>query len=450
MTKKKCTEEQVRNPVTGRCIKIGSALFKQLVKDGVQFSQEDALKITKPAVPAPVKKDTPVKKNVPVKKDTPAAVLIESPSKKLKLVMAKYIKEYKERKNINYIDKYHKNMCENNLFYPITTIVKNIQLSFSTTINFKNNYKKYLKDEKIIFEPIIINIIDNFNNYNKHIITRFTNKEKIDDLNYEWFNDMDNYIKNLSNYDIYTIFGYTCSNNNDIINKLLSGRMVPEVFETLVLKNTYVSYFPYYKQAMALLPLLFENKYEAILKNKISLDSESKPLSEWLTLIQSKESYELFIKIMRHIPYDWWLKVMYLFRDDLKRIIDDSPPLKKKMIVYRGVKNDYMLKGSKNQMYTNNCFISTSLNPYSALEFANDKCCFKRIVLYPGQKALFISGLSYYPNEVEFLLNVDTRFYVRKIQHISIYKDRKISETNICFKPEDRRSLQVVDILMLT
>ena len=469
---KKCTEEQVRNPVTGRCIKIGSALFKQLVKDGVQFSQEDALKITKPAVPAPVKKDTsaavPVKKDtpvaVPVKKDTPAAVLIESPSKKLKLVMAKYIKEYKDRKDINYISKEHENICKDNKkLHSKTTIKEVLNLPYSVRTG---KFKDYLT-QKIPFSPLDYKekIEQNYNNYNKHIIERFTNKENLDDLDHKWFNDMNNYITSLSNYDAFTILGYSFQDN---INKYLTGRLTPIIFNRILNPVIYTIeytsddvYFPYYKQAMALLNELLKEEYIEALKKMIN----SKTLRYWIEKINGndcKDSYLKFLRIMKYIPYDWWLKVMQLFCDDLKRIIENSPPIKKKMILYRGVSDDYMLKGSKNQIYNNNCFVSTTLSPYAALEFVDAKCCFKRIVLYPGQKALFTSGLTYHthlvPNPNEFLLNIDTRFYIRKIQHISVYKDILVSiyknvkkaEDDICFKPKDRRSLQVVDILMLT
>jgi hypothetical protein len=461
---KKCTEEQVRNPATGRCIKIDSALFKQLVKDGVQFSQEDVLKITKAAAAVPAAPAVPATKAtkaaaaaVPAAakatKATKAAAAAAPIKSSLKQIMAKYVNEYKERKDINYISKDHENICKNKKRLQSKTVIKEVlKLPFSTRTG---KFTDYLTREIPFSLGYNKTIEQNYNNYNKHIIERFTNKVSLDDLDYGWFNDMNNYVTSLSNYDAFTILGYSF-HSDKYINMYLTGRLTPVIFDRIFNFKIFTNdvYFPYYKQAMVLLNELLHEKYAEALKNMIN----NKTLRHWIEKINGNdcnESYLIFVTIMKYIPYDWWLKVMQLFRDDLKRIIENSPSIKKKMILYRGVKDDYMLKGSKDQMYTNNCFVSTSLSPYSALEFVNAKCCFKRIVLYPGQKALLTSGLSFLHDSVkwkpiEFLLNIDTRFYIRKIQHISVYKDVKKAEHDICFKPEDRRTLQVVDILMLT
>jgi hypothetical protein len=82
------------------------------------------------------------------------------------------------------------------------------------------------------------------------------------------------------------------------------------------------------------------------------------------------------------------------------------------MIVYRGVKDDYYLKGNKNHIYKTDSFVSTSINLPSALRFAGKKCCFKRITLLPGTKTVLLAGISKYKNEIELLLGSKAQFYI--------------------------------------
>ena len=82
------------------------------------------------------------------------------------------------------------------------------------------------------------------------------------------------------------------------------------------------------------------------------------------------------------------------------------------MIVYRGVKGDYYLKGNKNHIYKTDSFVSTSINLPSALRFSGGKCCFKRITLLPGTKTVLLAGISRYKNEIELLLGSKSHFYI--------------------------------------
>jgi hypothetical protein len=161
-----------------------------------------------------------------------------------------------------------------------------------------------------------------------------------------------------------------------------------------------------------------------------------------------KTAYGIFIHIMKYFPYSWWEHVMTLFAEDLKRIIAGAPPVRKKMVIYRGVNDDYYLKGSEKALYKNTCFVSCTVSPYHALRYLrNQKCCFKRLTVYPGQRMLFISGISCYPREMEFVLNMDTRMYIHKKQTLSIYPDEYTGKSNVCFRK--KTDVELTDLIVL-
>jgi hypothetical protein len=84
----------------------------------------------------------------------------------------------------------------------------------------------------------------------------------------------------------------------------------------------------------------------------------------------------------------------------------------KTSILYRGVKDKYYYTDPLNKTFQTNTFISTSFNPEAAFEFADKKCCFKKIITGPGTRGLFIEAISQIPGEREILLNVGTKFNI--------------------------------------
>ena len=130
--------------------------------------------------------------------------------------------------------------------------------------------------------------------------------------------------------------------------------------------------------------------------------------------------------------------------NDLDAIIDKSPPTTSPMVVYRGVKNDYYLKGATNHIYKTDSFVSTSINLSSALRFAGPDCCFKRITLLPGTKTLLLAGISRYTNEVEFLLGSKAQFYITN-KKTSILR----STTNLCKDSIPSDKINVTDLVVI-
>jgi hypothetical protein len=431
-----CSDDKVLNPRTNRCIKIGGSVFKQLLEDtAVTFSAEDKQKILNAGFTLKTPKIVPPKVSPPKTITSPGLELKTDVSKKnIRKVEQHVISVINNEK---YIDEGHKTYCKNNntkaLKVPLTKYTVSYQIPYSVSPIAKlTSFQRYLDDKTLTFvKGFNKNIEINFNNYNKSTsLGLFANQDY--EIDHDWFYEMDNYITNLSVRDAYTVLGYS-NNSFNFINKYLLGLMKTHLDMITDTVWSTKNYFPFYIQAFHLLD-------EVGLINDVVVDISNKKLkvSEWCKHIQAvgaKEGYEYFIHVMKYFTFSFWEKTMKIFKDDFKRIISNAPPLKNKMNVYRGVTNDYFLKGAKDNYYKNTCFVSTSLDPRFALLYLREQqCCFKRITLLPGSKVLFISGLSLYPDELEIVINVDSTLYITESKLVDVYAENYIGTYDVCFR----------------
>lgn len=141
------------------------------------------------------------------------------------------------------------------------------------------------------------------------------------------------------------------------------------------------------------------------------------------------------MEIRNCFHFKFWTAIFELYKKDLKRILSNSPETTKRMVVYRGVSDDYFLKGNK-EFFKTNSFISTSFKPYYSLRYLRDKeCCFQKIVILPKSKVLFINSASVYNTELEVLINIDSVFYIKTRKEIlRSYQNIEKSLSDMCFK----------------
>jgi hypothetical protein len=226
--------------------------------------------------------------------------------------------------------------------------------------------------------------------------------------------------------------------------------MTPSSLKEKLLNVSFISdyYFPFYVQAYAMLDSVKIDIDIRCLVNRVI-----KKVSEWVEdckKLGRRKAYSIFVQIMENFSYSWWKEVMTLFKDDLKRIINNAPAVKKEIVVYRGVKDDYFLKGAKDNYYTNTSFVSCSLDPSYALTFlrADNQCCLKRITILPGTKVLFISGLSAFYEELEIVINIDSTLFIQNKFTTSIYKTP--NNKDICFdKNVEKRLIDIAEIVVV-
>jgi hypothetical protein len=447
-----CQDGKIMNPKTQRCINIGGTVFAKLIKSlaPTDFTAEDRKKIRD----AGFKLDSPEGLHSPKAEEKVVGLSPIAKEDLTKRVVKKVEKHIKKVENATetYVDVGHEEYCKLNknekLRIPLELSHIQYKIPYSSSdIRFNHVFQRYLDAKKLPFVKGFYKEIDiQFNNYNKDdALTLFKDQEYA--IDYDWFDDMDKYIRSLSTYDAFTVLGYTY-HSFDFINKYLIGKMT---YLDLFYHSTYqIFYFPFYMQAFKLLDKVTFKTNDATYNHR----GGTKPISDCGKEIKNlglQKGYTLFIEVMNHFTFEFWKLVMDLFTKDLKRIIDNAPPVRKETVVYRGVKDNYFLKGAKNMYYQNTCFVSCTLSPNHAMSYlGGNRCCFKRITLLPGTRVLFISGLSCYPNELEIVVNVHSTMFIKEIKTYNIYDPVvfRSQKTDICFKNKNRKT-DIVEIVVV-
>ena len=387
-----------------------------------------------------------IKKNLPKAYDFNEPISVTKLNKisdNVKNKLANYLKHIKDQRSITYLNKEHQEACtqpnfnKSNLTIPIKSEYQQLELPmvknpFAMGMSFAalDNPKIDLVNTKTT--PISYS----WNNYNKQLALNLFDPTLDYSVNTDWFKEMNNYINTLPKEDIFTILGYTY-HGDEWANNHMRGKFQQTQFYSGLksVMNTWLSaYMPVFFQAKSILhrknfipslyvfkddpvkllnPPAYSHKYDPRLTSKEFKVSEMLELLNKEQDLSNSNIYMVLASMGFNLKPIFWMESIELFAKDLNRIIMGSPPLKTKLVVFRGVKNDYYLKGSNNNYYKNRGFVSTSLSYKLAKSFSGGLCCLKRIVLLPGSRALFISGLSRFPHEIELLLPVDTIFYIR-------------------------------------
>lgn len=448
-------DDKVRNPLTNKCVLIRGKVCQTLLKQKdpvVHFDKADMEKIRSAGYHVQQKAAAPPK--------TPSSLISKDDSVLVRI--KKYISKFLQSNDLKnpgilYINNGHKKYCSSSsskldrLTAPLEQYTINYNVILDDFIVTKgSNFIPYLSKDRIPFETKMTTIFSlYFNNYNQtNALNLFYKNFEVPE---EWVISTNQYLQSLSTYDKFTILGYSY-HSFDYINTYLRGLMDEPKLKRLIQKHkTITKYiFPFFSQVYFLLPQAEIPKDQE--KTKIVIRSETKTLLTWFNGLQKmnkSDAYNILLHIQEYFPYSFWVQVMDLFASDLKRIIDGSPPLTKTLTIYRGVKDDYFLKGSKDKFYKNNTFVSCSLNPYHSLTYVPKTCCLKRISILPGSRVLLMAGLSHY-NEYEVVLNVDSIFYIHQKKKHSVYKKENEAVRDLCFNTSkySKRKVELVDIIV--
>jgi hypothetical protein len=387
----------------------------------------------------------------------------------------------KESSKLHYIDINHKNYCQQNkdasiLTHPITS--KTLRTIFPI-YTIKKNFAYALNDGikfKSFFQP---GLEFSMNNYNKSVSLNLYDPNDEEIVDPIWFKKTNKYIKSLNTRDTLTIVGYTF--HGDVwANTYLRGKFdILEFYKEISnIKDFWLlHYMPLFFQALDVIKS-YTTFEDIIIKDSITTFKEQQlgkfiinsnflknniSVTRVLQMLNRKNistvsKYIALAHVADKLNTKFWFLVLELFCKDLNRIINNSPPLRKNMVVFRGVKNDYYLKRSKQLYYRNEGFISSSMYYNKAKSFASyiesskrpRICCLKRITLPPGTRCLFISGLSKFPEEFEILLSSNSVYHIRNQNSIyKIYKNEYIKERDICADaPTNLKYLHVTDVTL--
>jgi hypothetical protein len=307
-------------------------------------------------------------------------------------------------------------------------------------------------------------IYKEYNNYNKD----FLNEESIvNDLNLdtEWLTNQANYIGKLANYDCYTLKGYTHV-GDVLVNSFLRG-MLDYTKARAINKNFFRSdeYFPVYFQLDKIVSNLVNSKNKLALYSLFSYPESTKvklytkvtnkdipsaaPLQKYIECILEKyrtfkhsEKYVLLLSLWNYLHNDVYNLCIDTFCKDISRLFKNSPPLTKDCTVYRGVRNDFYLRGAKNGFYKNIGFVSTSFDIEQAQFFQRlgnedtpSDCCIQKITLTKGTKVLLMMSISQYGAEKEILLNHGSTYTIVTPKVLKSFYDKSFEKSSdICKK----------------
>ena len=428
-----CPKGKVLNPKSNHCISIGSVTYNKLVKDGV-LSGEEEIKLKKDyALEVEFVKDNKEqpkdnKEQPKDNKEQPPKVLKLSPSAK-KLFLGK-VKSFLKKKNKNILE-INKDVYDNECLYkksilPTTTIVMNkITMKYYS----RNYFPTVIRNKPINFFHPNININNNviasdisininnltkryFENVLKLPLSDVMDKQLLD---YEWLNDCNTYIKNLSIIDKFTLYAYSFHGDryvNNFLRGTLNGLQVKQSM------NRYISLEVYN-------PLFFEyihsrGKYEEFIKTHTSLQYKK---------------YLDHCKSMELLSSTNIVSLVKRYNDRLSSIISKAPVLKQRMTLFRGTKDLYFNKKQPNKPFIHNGYMSASidynvsLNPsFSTNDIQGNQCCLMVINVLPGTRMIPMTGLSQVNSEKEFLFNTNSKIMVSEQSR----KVEKIPSGDIC------------------
>ena len=140
--------------------------------------------------------------------------------------------------------------------------------------------------------------------------------------------------------------------------------------------------------------------------------------------------WNTFPEIAKHLNEKFWKEALSMYIKRLKRIIAKSPPVTKKMLLYRGSEEDYYLKNN-DFIFKEKGIVSCSISP-NVFNVAHKLI----LTLLPKTKALFVAGLSVWgTKELEVILPPNTSYKLKYGKKTgNIYENESNAKNNVCGK----------------
>jgi hypothetical protein len=383
-----CPPNKIRNPASKRCVdiagKVGAQLARAHKAKELSLDPEDVKKLVAAGLlgaPVPQPKGFPVEKR-----------------------LLRRLAEARERLVFKYVDEDHRKKCIDGDNLGGIVGFEMVTLQFKRTKDIMRN-----PADQAVFVDKKIELVSYYNNFNKQVALNL-----VPDVDMGWFNAVDKYVRNLGTHDIYCVQQYTGGGSWRINDFIMKKTRPDSSFCRTV-----------FFQALELLKKGVNADHAYLDKDVIVRNRSLKDFPEGACTVKSalgvferkklsdNEAFEFLMKnddLVLSMKPLFWKTCAELYAERLNAIIRGSPPVTKAMTVYRGQNTDYFLKGSKAGQYANPCFTSTSLSPSLPMKFidSGSGCCLAKIRLLPGTRAMFVAGVSEYPEELEVLLPAGT------------------------------------------
>jgi hypothetical protein len=237
-----------------------------------------------------------------------------------------------------------------------------------------------------------------------------------DIIDKKWFVDMQKYIASLTDRERYALYSYT-QYGDVYVNLMERGlpidfgrvRMDPLIYEMIYTTTNTGFYHVLSEKGKKIMATKKPVDFGAMLKDK-----SGKLMNEFTNMVV----YQLGSLSFKEV---YLYNTIRSLSTTLHNVFDFAPVTTKPMVVYRGVKDsfftadEYNKPMKKDEVFVNKGFVSTSLlHSVPMRDFMGDGgCCFKTITILPGTKCIPLVGLTHFNNEVEFLLDKNTKYIIR-------------------------------------
>jgi hypothetical protein len=340
-----------------------------------------------------------------------------------------YIKKKKDDEY--YINEQHKKLCEYRDKY--LELQKKLELREITyEIKYKKINSKKKEEDKIILY---------YNDYNKKFINKLYDNIEIENLN-KIIENNDIFLLSLDKDEIDTIRYYTYYGDT-LINQFIKG-----LFSIEWLKDTYNDY-----EEETPFILKDENNNKLFIFNKQIYEYYKTDDWKYENLLK-KTNKEIFLKYYSIKDYN---PIFISYIKDLMKIFNKAPKLTSKLIVYRGIKDDYHVLNKKEDIFVNKLFSSTTFLFDVAYRYLDKKKgIMQRITIDKGIPILFLEGITLNTGEYEILLPINTYYIIENpvIKTIPIYPSslKNINKpiiNNIICKTDNVSEIKVSDLHLI-
>lgn len=478
MQKKSCKADQIFTLTTQRCIKINSPIFKkrlqeQLEKNVQHFDEEDLIKLGYNVQTVEISDNTQNKITNAINDDKKNKL-----SDKVRTAILLKTTNIKENilNKFRYVEDNQRYYCNNNeskKLFDIPLITKTLTYNFTYLKSILQG--PFSLEHLVEYDNKIPWKVDFLSSIEKKVITlKTTNYDRMnlmmkdidakfnDQLDIKWFNEMNLYLSKLNVDALFALKAYTFIGDR-LINNRARGTLDLNKMKQMILEPNV--YFPLF---FPFLEIIFEKNELTELtneKNGNALNLLTKMIKNILLFKKNANAgkatymaywYNMDLQV-RKTTYTSMLDILIIMNEELvilaidklskhvDDIIKNSPPTKKKMILYRGDKSDeYFNKNTGDIFFKNKGIISTSLSYDKVLTFTlgvyqkkrNKRCCINEITVLPGSRVLFIAGVSSIPNEIEFVLGMNTTYLMREFRKKTFVKDLKICDNKKKYRDE--------------
>lgn len=225
------------------------------------------------------------------------------------------------------------------------------------------------------------------------------------DLDLDWFKRQDEYVKNLSDYDLWTAQAHT-NRSHSWIGPFLYQGSIPSSFPGTG-GGSRIHIAPLWPQVRKM-----------ILDGTVTRRTGSEGwrdawFEDFKRMTSEKSRYDLFWKNSSQLSSEAKRKALVMYRDDLKRIIAGAPKSRKKMVLYRGASFD-IFRNTTGHWHNLESFCSASYDLKHALAYEGGTL--QRITVLPGSPVLLVAGMNQWEanGEYEIMVNLGTKYLIRK------------------------------------